>query len=200
MAKKKAVTGRVRKAARVSTKTQMFFGSMKWFDVDLEGLPRSMPKAFAAARALHKEHGHVSAARVIRLLQPFAHAVFMPHTLPDWERFFADPDGEGMPETPARSVRLYGVDFENAPKGPFPLARMAADFEVPVLASFRATEFDRWKEESDVQLYDAVSFMWKIPSVDPREDPTCFPWLNHMGAECMRCSARAAPIPKDLGG
>lgn len=163
----------------------VFYGSMARFDVDLDGFaPRMLPGAFARARELHATNASRNVGRIIGLLQPFARAVFIPHTLTDWERFFVDPSARGMPETIAAKVRLCGVDFANCGGDGFPLATMEAWFAVPVAPSFTPKRFRTWEEESGVYLSDAVSFGWQLPPLKRWGRPLCFPWLNHCGSCC----------------
>ena len=179
-------------------RTAVFYGSMKWFDVEIEDLPRSMPRAFTDARKLYAAGRERNINRVIGLLQPFAHALFLPYTLPDWEQHFADVTGDGMPEIEAAWVRLCGVDFENGPEGPFPLAKMEAQFSVPVTESFDSKAFGRWQEENDVPLYDAVSFLWRIPSSNTKGKDRLFAWQNNQGTECLLTNRKSIVLPKGL--
>ena len=174
----------------------MFYGSMKWFDVDLDAfVPKMMPKVFSQARKLHSTDAERNIGRIIELLQPFVDAVFLPFALPDWEDHFLDLSGDGMPEVSAAWVRLRGVDF-NGGDGHFPLAKMEAEFEVPVVSSFSKKRFERWIEENELYLFDAVSFRWRLPPLKPRGEPLFFPWLNHQGAECFLTNRKKAVAPK----
>jgi hypothetical protein len=196
MAKKSASKTRARKTETV--RTAVFYGNMDWFDVEVEDSAPALPKAFRDARKLSLEHATRNAGRVNALLQPYAHACFMPTSLAGWEKHFADQSGDGWFEIEAAWVRLCGVDFKNAPDGPFPLAKMEAAFVVPVTKAFDPKVFDRWVGKNNVTLSDAVSFMWRIPPQKARDEEQLFTWTNNAGVECVRAEARIAIVPEDL--
>jgi hypothetical protein len=196
MAKNGKKTGKAQKAAKV--KVAVFYGNMDWFSVDVEEPPRSVPRAFTDARKLHETDFKRNEARILELLQPFAHAVFLPTNIADWEDHFVDVGGEGMPEIAASWVRLCGIDFDGAADGPFPLAKMEAEFEVPMSESFDGDTFDGWVEENGVQLYDALSFMWRLPPAKVKGEVELFTWLDNQGAECVRLDRTTANPPKGM--
>lgn len=182
--------------SRASAKVAVFYGNMDWFDVDSEEAPRSMPAEFKEAVKLHKSGATKNAERIVSLLQPFAHAVFIPPSLPGWKKHFESLSGDDFFEIPAAWVRLCGVDFDGG-GGPFPLARMEAEFEVPVKASFDHAKFRQWVEKNDVSLFDAVSFMWRLSAGKSSRDHELFTWQNNQGAECVLTKRSKAVRPKD---
>ena len=57
---------------------------------------------------------------------------------------------------------------------------MEAEFEVPVISSFRASVFDAWVKTNGIALYDAISFMWRIPATGSHE-LALLTWTNNTG-------------------
>jgi hypothetical protein len=169
--------------AKKSNPVAIFYGNMDWFDVEDE--PSELPAEFSAARKLFAADRQRNIDAIIKMLQPFAGALFLPCNLPDWEEWFADPAGEGMPEIQAVSVKLVGVDFKKSGRKLFPVAKMEADFEVPMKSGFKQSEFQAWIDDNEICLHDALSFMWRIPDADATNGVACYTWANNDGAECM---------------
>lgn len=133
---------------------------MKWFEVgeqpdDFTGLP----KAFADAKSLWNADRDKNFGKIIKLLQPFVTAVFLPANIDGWEELFADPAGEGFPETHATELRLVGVDFSCSP---IPMCKAEAEFEVPVTEAFGSIDLDTWQLDNDY-FASAIGFGWNVP-------------------------------------
>jgi hypothetical protein len=197
-AKKKAKRVGGNRAAK-PTKYAVFYGLMKWLSVDLgelDELPESMPRAFQEARKLHKANASRNLGRVIDLLQPFAHAIFLPGNIDGWKGFKATKS-DPLSEIAASWVRLRGVDFKNSGDSPFPLAKMEAEFEVPVKDSFDAREFNEWVAKEGASVYDAVSFGWRIPNGDSAADALWIPWGFFQDVQCELVLRSRAKPPKN---
>lgn len=165
--------------SKSTAKNALFFGSMSWLDV--EDAPRTLPAEFAEARRLCRTGEDRDLRLAIELLQPFAHGVFIPESLPNWNDQFSSISSE----YPARRLRLTGLDYRGVRDGLLPRACMEAEFEVPVVSSFRASKFDAWVKTNDIALYDAISFMWRIPVTGSRE-LELLTWTNNAGCHCER--------------
>ena len=184
------ITRYIERMAKRSTTTAVFYGNMDWFDVEDE--PGTLPPAFAQAKKLWKADPKRNGNAVIKLLQPYAAAAFLPSTLLDWEEWFADPNGDGMPEIKAAWVRLLGVDFKKSGRSPLPVAKMEAEFEVSMKASFKPADFHAWLDDNGVSLYDAVSFMWSVPDADASDGVALYTWTNNEGQECILTKKKRA--------
>lgn len=151
-----------------------FYGNMDWFDVDddLEGL--DLPEAFVQAKRLWTESSEKNADQVLKLIQPYVRAWFVPAALSDSEDLFPDQS-----DVIASKINVVGVDFSS---GPFPLCKAEAWFDVPVTEIFTKTDLEVRQNDTGEYLYQAISFGWEVPSLSGGE-PHVFTYGNHQGVE-----------------
>lgn len=151
-----------------------FYGNMDWFDVDddLEGL--DLPEAFIQAKRLWTESSEKNTDQVLKLIQPFVRAWFVPAALSDSEDLFPDQS-----DFIATKIDVVGVDFSSEP---FPLCKAEAWFDVPVSDIFIKTDLEERQNDTGEYLYQAISFGWEIPSLRGGE-PHVFTYGNHRGVE-----------------
>jgi hypothetical protein len=156
--------------------TVKFYGSMDWFDVDDDFDDVVFPPSFNEAKRLWSEDIEKNADQVLKLIEPFVRAWFVPAGLPSSEEIFPDQS-----DCKATKIRVVGIDFSATP---FPLCKAEAWFEVPVSDSFATTDLEEWQDDTGDYFYQAISFGWEIPSEDG-DDPLIFTYGNNQGVECV---------------
>jgi hypothetical protein len=156
-------------------KTVRFYGNMDWFDVDddLDGI--NFPPEFSQAKILWVEDSEKNLDQVIKLMEPFVRAWFVPAGICYSEDIFPDQS-----DIEALKIDVVGIDFSVEP---FPLCKVQAWFEVPVSEKFFTLDLEDWQNETGQYFYQAISFGWEIPSGN--EEPLIFWYGNHGGVECV---------------
>jgi hypothetical protein len=151
-----------------------FYGNMDWFDVDddLEGL--NLPEAFIQAKCLWSERSEKNADQILKLIQPYVRAWFVPAAISDSEDLFPD-----LSDVNATKINVIGVDFSS---GPFPLCKAEAWFNVSVTEIFTKTDLEVRQNDTGEYFHQAISFGWEIPSLSGGE-PYVFTYGNHLGVE-----------------
>jgi hypothetical protein len=160
----------------------VFYGNMKWFQVDQPESFAHLPAEFKLASDLLEGDGKNALNKSIDLLSPFVIARFLPSNISGWEEIFEDPTGEGFPEFDAVSVRLVGIDFAKDLR--IPLVKAEALFRVPVTPKFNSIKsWDEWQDDNDY-LYSAVVFGWNVEKI-PETEGLDFMCSDNQGCECI---------------
>jgi len=153
-----------------------FYGNMDWFDVDDDTDDVDFPIAFTEAKQLWAEDAEKNSEQILRLMEPFVRAWFVPAAISDSEDLFPDQS-----DFPAVKIHVVGIDFSAEP---FPLCKAEAWFEVPVSELFTTTDLEERQDDTGEYLYQAISFGWEIPSNDDDETST-FTYGNNQGVEAV---------------
>jgi hypothetical protein len=156
-------------------KTVRFYGNMEWFDVDDDVDDINLPPEFSQAKTLWAEDSEKNLNQVIKLMEPFVKAWFVPAGIFDSEDIFPDQS-----DIDAVKINVVGIDFS---KEPFPLCKVEAWFDVPVSETFSSLDIDDWQNETGQYFYQAISFGWVVPSEEG--EPLIFTYGNHQGVECI---------------
>ena len=154
----------------------MFYGNMDWFDVDDDVDGVVFPQAFDQAKDLWNKDPEGNLHEILKLINPFIRAWFVPAALSDSEDIFPDQS-----DFAAIKIRVVGIDFSASS---FPLCRAEAWFEVPVSELFTSTDIEERENDTGEYFYQAISFGWEIPSLIGG-DPHIFTYGNHQGVECI---------------
>lgn len=159
-------------------KTQIqVYGNMDWFNAAEQ--PNSfsdLPPEFLQAYELWTRDSKANHDSMVKLLEPYVYAYFIPHSIRGSEELFECPSGDALEEIRAHKIRLVGVDFSISP---IPLAKAEALFYVPVKSAFyQITDLESWQDENDL-FVSGIVFGWDIPEVD------CGSMGDHRGAECV---------------
>lgn len=152
-----------------------FYGNMDWFDVD-DDVDVVVPPSFNQAKLLWIEDPENNFEKILKLIEPFVRAWFVPAALSDSEDIFPDQS-----DFKAKQIRIVGIDFRAKP---FPVCKAEAWFEVPVSKSFAKLDLEKWQDDSGEYFYQAISFGWEIPSEDD-SDSLIFTYGNNHGVECV---------------
>ncbi len=151
-----------------------FYGNMDWFDVDDDIDDVDFPAAFIEAKRLWTEGADKNADQILKLIQPYVRAWFVPAAISDSEDLFPDQS-----DFSAKKINVVGVDFST---DHFPLVKAEAWFDVPVSELFAETDLEERQNDTGEYIHQAISFGWEIPS-SSGEDPHVFTYGNHQGVE-----------------
>jgi hypothetical protein len=157
--------------------TVLVYGTMDWFKVD-EG-PSSitdLPPEFAEAKRLWSADAEGNISKVIKLLQPFLGARFLPINISNWEELFRDAEGDGFPEIEARSTRIAGIDYST---DVLPRCRGEAVFVVPATKMAKTANLEEWQSSNGL-IADGLHFYWDVPM-----DQECDYDYSNLGVECL---------------
>ena len=87
-----------------------FYGNMDWFDVDDDTDDVDFPIAFTEAKQLWAEDAEKNSEQILRLMEPFVRAWFVPAAISDSEDLFPDQS-----DFPAVKIHIVGIDFSAEP-------------------------------------------------------------------------------------
>jgi hypothetical protein len=135
----------------------------------------NLPPEFSQAKTLLAEDSEKNLNQVIKLMEPFVRAWFVPAGIFDSEDIFPDQS-----DIDAVKINVVGIDFS---KEPFPLCKVEAWFDVLVSETFSSLDIDDWQNETGQYFYQAISFGWEIPS--EAGESLVFTYGNHHGVECI---------------
>jgi hypothetical protein len=164
--------------SELSGHTQYVYGNMKWFSVSEQPKEKDLPREFAEARKIWNTKSESGMGEAIALLEKYVGALFIPSNITNWEEIFEDPEGNGCPEYGAIKVKVVGLDFS---RGPIPLCKAEAWFDVPVTALAREIDIQQWQEENDY-IHSGLSFFWILPPNEATDDFD-LTFSEHMGSE-----------------
>ena len=155
-----------------------FYGNMDWFDVDEDDFDDDLilPPAFDQAKLLWNENPEKNSDQILRLIEPFVRAWFVPAALYNSEDIFPDQS-----DFKAIKISVVGLDFSS---DLLPLCKAEAWFEIPVSESFSTIDLEVRQDETGEYFYQAVSFGWEIPSEDG-DDSMVFSYASNQGVECV---------------
>jgi hypothetical protein len=149
-----------------------FYGNMKWFEPAEQPRDiRSLPPEFARAKALWDVDAEGNHNDIVALLSTYVTATFIPQNVDQASDLFADVESE----VSALAARIVGVDFS---KGPIPMVKAEAVFEVDVVSGFDSADLE------SRNLHDALSFRWEVGR-DADTADLDFSHGDHQGAECI---------------
>lgn len=151
-----------------------FYGNMDWFDVDDDFDDINFPAGFIEAKRLWTESPDRNADQILKLIQPYVRAWFVPAAISDSEDLFPDQS-----DVIASKINVVGVDFSS---GPFPLCKAEAWFEVPVTEIFTKTDLEVRQNDTGEYFHQAISFGWEVPSLSGQAS-LVFTYGNHLGVE-----------------
>ncbi len=151
-----------------------FYGNMDWLDVDDDFDDINFPAAFIEAKRLWTESPDRNADQVLKLIQPYVRAWFVPAAISNSEDLFPDQS-----DVIASKINVVGLDFSSRP---FPLCKAEAWFDVPVTEIFIKTDLEVRQNDTGEYFHQAISFGWEIPSLSDQA-PLVFTYGNHLGVE-----------------
>jgi hypothetical protein len=160
----------------VKSGTAKFYGNMDWFDIDDDINGVVFPPSFNQAKLLWTEDPEKNFDQVIKLIEPFVVAWFVPAALSNSEDIFPDQS-----DVRAAKIKVIGVDFSTEP---FPLCKAEAWFIVPVSDFFSKLDVEAWQDDTGEYFHQAISFGWEIPS-DDGGDSLLFTYGNNQGVDCV---------------
>ncbi len=139
-------------------KKVLIYANMDWFD-PCEQPPSLdvLPVEFSEAKVLWEADSANHQARIIDLLSRYVGARLVLCNIADWEELFVDEGGQ-CGEIEAREVKVVGIDFS---RGPIPVCKAEAYFEVQVVDGFSEVDLDEWQSDHD-QFWSSVVFFWNM--------------------------------------
>ena len=164
-----------RRAPKASEQLPLY-GNMEWFDVDgaEQPSPKSLPAAFAEARALWEQSPKKHQQKIVSLLAPFVRAWFVPAAIEDSEELFPSQD-----DCPASRINVVAVDFASSP-----LPKCKAEAWFAIDAAMTQDEAEQWIEDRGAFLSDALTFGWAVPKPSGKGE-LVFTYGSHGGAEAL---------------
>jgi hypothetical protein len=147
---------------------QEFYGNISWGTPVEQPKTAECPKAFSAAKELYSDDPEKNFDKVVSLIGPFFHAMYLCEEVDGFEDLFF---GDEL-EIEASSFKIVGMDFTSS--HPIPSIRAEAHFTICVADRSTVEDVDA----SD--LLRGLAFSWVIDGVDDKYDLGLY---EHLGSE-----------------